>query len=431
MSLAPGSTVAVIGAGIAGITASFMLQKNYKVTLFEKDSRLGGHTNTFTLKDGPLAGTGIDTGFIVLNDRNYPLFTQFLADLKVPSRFAEMSYSFSCNTTGLCYGSAGLGAVFADRYNLIRPKFWRLLGDIMRFWKVASRDIESKGIDSAEMANLSVRDYLKENSFSQSFFENYLAPFSASIWSSPPNEIADFPACSMLHFFHNHGMLSWNNQPRWQTVVGGSHSYLKAFEAQFTGNIVRNAHLRSIRRSPGENSKEAPITIIRDSGEPLEFDGVVIAIHADQVLPLLEKPTEEERRLFSVWRYQKNRTILHTDCSFLPPIKKIWSSWNYQREILADGHEPLSITYSMNRLQGLTSNLEYCVTLNPQREPRNAIYEIEYDHPAFTVQSLQSQRELPTIQGTKNTWFCGSYCGYGFHEDGVKAAHAVVSSLVG
>lgn len=403
-----------------------MLQKNYKVTLFEKDSRLGGHTNTFTLKEGPLAGTGIDTGFIVLNDRNYPLFTKFLADLKVPTRFAEMSYSFSCNTTGLCYGSAGLGAVFADRYNLIRPKFWRLIKDILRFWKVASRDLHR-----TEIAHLSVRDYLKDNSFSQEFFENYLAPFSASIWSSPPNEIADFPAHSMLHFFHNHGMLSWNDQPRWQTVVGGSHSYLKAFEAQFNGNIVRNARVRSIKRSTDENSKEAPITIIRENGEPLEFDGVVIATHADQVLPLIEKPTDDERRLFSVWRYQKNRTILHTDCSFLPPLKRLWSSWNYMREVMAEGEEPLSITYSMNRLQGLNSNLEYCVTLNPQREPRNALYEIEYDHPAFTVQALQSQREIPKIQGAKNTWFCGAYCSYGFHEDGIKAAYAALQTLMG
>lgn len=412
--------IAVIGGGVAGIVAAHLLQHKYPVTLFEKNGYLGGHTHTIEIPDGPDAGLPVDTGFIVLNDRTYPLFEAFLARLGVETRVSEMSFSLDCRQQGLIYGGSGLNGLFAQRGNMVRPRFIRFLLEIGRFCRQARHDLQDGSVGQITLA-----DYLTRHRYSDYLRKNYLAPMAAAIWSTPPAEVTGFPARPFLEFFFNHGLLTLRNRPIWKTIVGGSHAYVKRFAETFRGRIRLNAKVEQIERRNGA------VRVRLAEGESEDYDRVVLATHADQALSLLSDPDAKENSLLGPWHYQKNRVVLHTDETFLPALRPAWCAWNFRRERSEDVDRPASVTYYMNRLQGLESERHYCVTLNHDGtfDPKSMITEMDYLHPLYDFDSMATQERLPELNGRRNTWYCGSYFGYGFHEDAVRSAVEVGRSL--
>ncbi|PLX98913.1 MAG: amine oxidase, partial [Desulfuromonas sp.] len=345
-----------------------------------------------------------------------PLFQKFLECLDVPTRASEMSFGFQCQQTGLVYAGNNLNGLFSQRRNLFSPVFIRFLLEIMRFSKQARQDLANHGIPRITLA-----EYLEERQYSPFMVNNYLLPMAAAIWSTPTLQAAEFPAQAFLSFFNNHGLLSFRDRPQWKTVVGGSFSYVKAFLRQFHGKLRLNAEIVKISR-PGNG-----VRLTFSDGHHEEFDKVVIATHADQALRLLADPTAEEIRLLAPWQYQRNHTVLHTDSSLLPDRRNAWAAWNFTRAAAHDDKLPVFVTYDMNILQGLNTDRHYCVTLNRQNgfRPGSVIAEFDYQHPQYTFASLATQKELPGLNGQRNSWFCGSYFGYGFHEDAVRSAVAV------
>lgn len=412
--------IAIVGGGVSGIVAAHLLQRCADVTLFERNHYLGGHTNTVVLERGPDAGLAVDTGFIVLNNKTYPLFHRFLVDLEVPVRWSDMSFSYYSELTKEQYAGTTINGLFADRKNILRPRFYRFLGEIARVCRSAGRALEQKGF-----RNRTLGAYLRDERFSEDVISWYLLPMGAAIWSASREDIEGFPAESFFRFFANHGLLSLLNRPKWQTVVGGSHSYVKRFKERFTGTIVLDAGVERIERST-----DGPVVFRRERA-PERFDRVVVAAHADEALKLLADPSPEEQRLLGAWRYQPNRTVLHTDVSVLPPLRRAWASWNYTQEVGLNGDMPVSVSYHMNTLQGLKSAADYCVTLNrigAIREDK-IIAEFNYMHPTFDQRAMATQAELPSLNGARSTYFCGSYFGYGFHEDAVRAACGVAEQF--
>jgi predicted NAD/FAD-binding protein len=412
-------TVAVIGGGVAGIVASHLLQKTHQVTLFEQGDYLGGHTHTITITDGPDAGTPVDTGFIVFNEATYPHFIDFLAELGVTSRLTEMSFGFHCLKTDFIYAGNDLNGLFSQRGNLLKPQFYRFLLEIGRFCRQGKIDVESQ----LDLGTL--REYVRHHQFLPFMVENYLKPMAAAIWSTPTAEVTDFPARAFLRFFRNHGLLDLWNRPAWRTVAGGSNSYVKAFTASFGGSVLLNTKIRKIFRTDGGVQVQ-----FADQHHEV-FDRVVLATHADQTLTLIGDPTPEEMRLLSPWQYEQNNTVLHTDLSVLPPVRRAWSCWNFRREGNGSNTEPAYVTYAMNLLQGLASNKQYLVTLNRPNDydDKQVIARMVYHHPTYTNASMATQASLPTLNGVRNTWFCGSYFGYGFHEDAVRSSYQAVAHL--
>lgn len=411
--IAPGSSVAVIGGGVAGIVASYLISQNHRVTLFEGADYLGGHTNTVVLPDGPDAGKGIDTGFIVLNDHTYPNLHRFLHRLNIPVRYTDMSFSYYCEESDFVYGSRNLSHLFCQYKNLIRPVFYEMLRGVFQFWKEAEAALRT-----GELRQTTLGEFLKSRKVPEVTIRHYILPMAGAIWSSPAEEMNDASAETIISFFKNHGLLGYRNQPRWQTVVGASHSYLHAFKRIFAGEIILNAPIVRIERGP-EN-----VSIKTRAGDERKFDYVVIAVHADQVLKILTKPNELEYRLFEPWKYKNNRTVLHTDIRQLPPLKRAWASWNYRREKGRRDIGGVPITYNMNILQGLELSETYCVTLNAEREimSKRIIKEIDYSHPIFSTDAIESQRLLNQYTGGERTFYCGSYHGFGFHEDAVRSS---------
>lgn len=386
--------IAVIGGGVAGIVSSYLLSnKGHNVTLFEANSKLGGHTNTITTP----SGVKVDTGFIVLNDRNYPHLHKFLDELGVKTRFSDMS--FSCSSDNFEWGTRSWNSTFATRRNILSPKFYSFLLGIKKFWNKAASSLDE---------TITLREWCHQNGVSKDVQDNFLIPFAGAIWSAPKESVEHFPVCSTFRFFKNHGMLSYADQPRWQTVVGGSEEYVKRFLEVFSGDVQVNSPVTKIKRDASSIS-----VYVKDQQH--SFDRVVIACHADLVLSLLEAPTEEEIKHFSPWRYQLNRTFLHKDASLMPKRKAAWSSWNY---IIRDG--AVFVTYDMKRLQGLDEN--FFVTLNPPHTPNEVLKEIDYHHPIYSRDAVLSQKTLSTLQGNLGTFYCGSYFGDGFHEDAVRSA---------
>lgn len=413
-ALAKNSKVAVIGGGVSGIVTSFLLQKNYKVSLFEANNYLGGHTNTFEIKQGEDAGLAIDTGFIVLNDKNYPNLHKFLNRLNVETRYSDMSFSYYEKNSGFCYAGTNLFGLFANKRNIVSHRFWAFFKEIKRFCKLAQ-----EAIYNDLSLDISIKDFLIDNKFSSDFIERYLVPMAAAIWSASQSDIFSFPARTLFNFFNNHGLLSLKDRPNWQTVVGGSHSYVKQFKEQFSGEIYLKTPINSIFKN---DNGTVGLNFINKEKE--NFDAVIIATHADQALKLLMSPSKTQQKLLGVWSYKNNHTVLHTDTNFLPKNKNAWASWNYVRNQSFESDSPVTVTYDMNRLQGLTVKKRYCVTLNPQNNvsPQCIIAEFNYAHPTFTKESVSTQKELSKIQGQDNIYFCGSYFGYGFHEDAVNSA---------
>ncbi|MDF1554728.1 MAG: FAD-dependent oxidoreductase [Deferrisomatales bacterium] len=374
--------VAVVGAGVAGVTAAHLLQRRHQMTLYEKNDYVGGHTHTIEVPDGPDRGLPVDTGFIVLNDRTYPLLHRLLAQLGVDVRDTEMSFSFQSGATGLEYACTGLNQLFAQRRNLVRPAHWRLLFEVARFCRTARADLAENRLGRATL-----HEYLARGRYHRDMVDHYLVPMASAIWSTPPGQVTSFPAEPFLRFFDNHGLLSPFHRPRWQTVVGGSHAYVKAFLAGFGGEVHTRAAVTGIRR--GDNG----VTVSAEGGEPESYDRAVVAAHADEELRLLDDPCDLERDLLGTWRYQRNRVVLHTDASFLPRSRRAWGCWNYS----GGGDPGLAalgcVTYWMNALQGLRTANQYCVTLNPDRPVPQAstLRELEYSHPTFSLASMATQ----------------------------------------
>ncbi|MGF1573713.1 MAG: NAD(P)/FAD-dependent oxidoreductase [Sumerlaeia bacterium] len=403
--------IAVVGAGISGISAAWYLSKKHSVTLFEKEIRLGGHTHTVTIPSGPDKGTPVDTGFIVLNDETYTNFKRFLRELGVGTRVSTMSFSYLNQQSGFHYGGNTFNGLFSQRKNLINPSYYAFLAEVVRFNQLATKALESQSF-----ANETIEDFVLKNKLSRRFLADYLIPLTAAVWSTPPEKSLEFPAETLVRFFANHGILRLLNRPTWRTVVGGSSAYVKAFEEQFNGFIRLGEAPTGISRG------ELP-TLHFPNGEQEAFDRVVIATHADQALQLLQDPTELEQQLLLKWQYTRNETVLHTDATVMPPHRRAWCSWNFHQENESN-HPHLSMTYHMNTLQGLKTKHDYFVTLNrakPYKE-KTVVKRLMYTHPKYDFDSYATQRDLPQLNGPQGTYFCGSYHGYGFHEDGITAA---------
>lgn len=414
------SSIAVIGGGVAGIVSAWLLQNEYDVTLFEQNDYVGGHTHTIVLPDGPDKGLPVDTGFIVMNDKTYPLFTRFLDALGVKRTETTMSFSYYCKRTDLQYGSSTLNNVFAQRKNILRPSYWMFLREIMTFFKTVKHQFKS-----GQLTGLSLADFLNREGFSTAFSEQYILPMSAAIWSASYTDMGAFPMESFARFYENHGLLSVNEHPQWFFIRGGSHIYVKAFLQQFPGRVMKDASVTSVTRG------DKGVTIHLKDGEAMDFDRVVIATHADEALGLLANPSKTEHQLLSAWRYSENKTFLHTDTSFLPPNPRARSSWNAVREAGQGAETPITVTYDMTRLQRLDTLATYCVTLNPATpiDPSKIIASMTYTHPIFDFPAMKTQAMLEQLNGERNTWFCGSYFGYGFHEDAVRSAVNVGKQL--
>lgn len=420
--------IAIVGSGISGLSAAYYLSKTFDVTLFEAGPIIGGHSNTVALSSGPDAGLRIDTGFIVCNRQNYPNFCRFLSHLGVDLIPSDMSFSFyqakSATSSLLYYSSDFPSGVFAQKKNLVSPSFLGLLAQMFRFNRNSILDLEA-----GRLSGLTLQQYLDHGGYSSFFRDHYLLPMGAAIWSASFSQMNAFPAQTFVQFWKNHGLLQVSGRPQWQTVSGGSRTYVDAVLKTIPGRYHVNSPVRSIYRH------EDAVTL-EFKGRPAEtFDAVVIATHADQAYRLLGDPSPLETQLLSPWSYSQNRTVLHTDLRLMPPNRSVWASWNYLQPPHGCSDGPLTLTYYMNRLQSFSTETPYLVTLNPNSsfsiDPDKIIAEFEYTHPIFNFESLNTQPTLGQLNGQKRTYFCGSYFGYGFHEDGITSALAVVSALGG
>ena len=409
--------VVVVGSGISGIVSSYLLDKKYKVTLIESNKRLGGHTHTVKVNEDPLTTLSIDTGFIVFNLINYPLFVNFLSQLKVPFENSDMSFGFYHVEKRFWYSSDFPSGIFSIKKNLFSPCFWQFLFQINDFNKRVLNDLETE-----LLGTLSLGDYLDQLPFSSLLKEAYVLPMGAAIWSCPISELLKFPAQSFFSFWKNHTLLTLRNRPGWKTISNGSQTYINAFLKQFKGSLVVGNGVQTIKRN------DQQCVIVLQNGNTIMADKVVLATHADQALSLLVDPSPMEQAVLGSWRYSNNIVYLHTDARVMPPKRNSWASWLVQQSHASD--ERLTMSYYMNRLQPLNTNKDYFVTLNQNRliAPEKLIKTIHYKHPIFDQKAIQSQSALKKInQGP--IYFCGSYFGYGFHEDGVKSAVSVCQKL--
>ncbi len=411
--LPAGSRIAVIGAGIAGLSSAWLLADRYRVTLFESAQYFGGHSNTV---DVTLEGMThpVDTGFLVHNDLTYPNLIQLFAHLGIAVHATDMSFGVSIEDPDIEWAGTNLDTVFAQRTNLLRPKFLSMLRDILRFNRNAQAYLEQARSDPCTLAAL-----LEKERFGQAMRDWYLLPMAAAIWSSTVEDILDFPAENFLAFCLNHRLLQIENRPQWKTVMGGSREYVKAMLKQISDARLNCAVQRVSRDAQG-------VTVESAQGTE-RFDAVIFACHAPTALRLLDA-SEQERSVLSGFRYQPNLAVLHTDTALLPRRKKVWSAWNYMTASGQGAQRPVAVSYLLNQLQPLPFKTPVVVTLNPHRSPDAAkvIQQFEYEHPVLDMRAAQSQKMLSTIQGNDRAWFCGAWAGYGFHEDGLKAALRVV-----
>ncbi|MDO6427893.1 FAD-dependent oxidoreductase [Thalassotalea sp. 1_MG-2023] len=403
--------IAVIGAGISGLTAAHVLSKKHHVSVFESQSNIGGHTATVDVEvDG--RSYAIDTGFIVFNNKTYPNFLALLASIGVDKQATEMSFSVHNCQTGLEYNGHTLATLFAQKRNLLNPKFWRLILDILRFNKLCKAVYQKQSI----LAHETLGSFLQQNGFNKYFSEHYILPMGAAIWSSSLAQMEQFQLRFFIQFFYNHGLLNVTNRPQWYVIPKGSRNYLTPLIAPFKNNISVDAQIRSVQR------RDNSVTLVFQDQSEKVFDDVVFACHSDQALSLLDAPKPKETEILSAMPYAANSVVLHTDDTLLPVRKKAWASWNYQ---LSDNRtKPASVTYNMNILQGLDTEHTFCVTLNQKEAiaPEKILREFTYYHPVFSVQSLAAQQRRSEVCGVGNTHFCGAYWYNGFHEDGVRSA---------
>lgn len=405
--------IAVIGAGISGIAAAYVLQRAHRVTIFERNDYVGGHTRTVVVDDGSESGLPVDTGFIVLNDRTYPLLQKFFAQLGVRLRKTDMAFGYWSPARNFYYAGTGWRGLFAQPKNLGNPRFLRLLFGIVRFMSTTRRCLME-----GSLRGMSLGEYLDRHGFSSEVVQWFVLPMAGAVWSTPARKLSAFPAEAFARFYEHHGLLSLTRRPQWFFVHGGSHSYVKAFLKQFQGEVLtRKPVARVFRHEDG-------VEVMCEDGDRRRFDQVVFAAHADETLSMLENPDPQERALLSAWRYNRNRTVLHTDRMYLPPKTTAWASWNFIDRSTFGSEQELTVTYYMNRLQALPSRRPYCVTLNPwpHHSPQGELAAFDDTHPMYSFESMNTQDALPLLNGRHHSWFCGAYFGYGFHEDGIRSA---------
>ncbi len=411
--------LAIVGTGISGLYTAWRLNGRHELTLFESKPYIGGHTHTVDVDEGDRS-LPVDTGFIVFNHHNYPNFVAMLEQLGVPHQHSDMSFSFSCRKTGLEYrGGQNLKGLFAQRSNLVRPSFLRMLRDIARFNNCADELVASP-------ANVSLGDFLDRNAFRGPLVEHYLLPMAGAIWSAEPHTILEFPAARFGSFFVNHGLLRVKNRIQWRTVSGGSREYVRKILGALDAEVRKDCPVEWIQRSGDK-------VLIKSRGTPPEeFDGVVMACHSDQALRLLKDPADAEREVLGAMRYQPNDVVLHTDERLLPKRRRAWAAWNYHR-LKNPPEGRVSVTYNLTTLQSLHTAKQYLVTLNTNDaiDPDKIVMRTVYDHPLFDAASMAAQQRRDEISGVRNTWYCGAYWGYGFHEDGVASAVPVAEALGG
>ena len=408
--------IAVIGTGISGLAAAYLLHAHHDITVYEKADRPGGHSRTLTVRHGD-RDIAVDTGFIVFNEANYPNLTALFHHLGVRAKDSDMSFGLTVDNGRLEWGAKSLSAVFGQRINLLRPRFLKLVFDVLRFNAQVEAAVE-KAPDmtlGALLAHMKLGDWFKRN---------YLLPMAGAIWSCPPRQMLEFPARTFVSFFANHCLLSLTGQRQWRTLEGGSQTYVERLIAPFADRLHTGCGAARITR-------QADGVEVRDGkGQIQHFDEVVFACHADEALALLSDPSTEERAALGAIRYQRNLAILHSDAKVMPKNKPCWASWVYHAD--GDGEEPeISVTYWMNSLQGIDENYPLFLTLNPNREiAEDKIFDRHvFDHPVFDFGALAGQAALRQMQGRRNTWFCGAHLGHGFHEDGLVSAMQVADAL--
>ena len=404
--------IAVIGSGISGLSSAYYLSKKYKVDLFEKDDHFGGHSYTYEIKERDKI-VPVDLGFIVFNEVTYPNLIKFFKHLNIPYEKSDMSFSVSIKNSNIEYSGSGLGGLFANKSNLFNLKFLNMIREIISFYKIAPELLNE------EIKEQTLGDYLKKKNFSKYFIEYHLIPMVAAIWSMPFDKAKEMPLKFFLNFFNNHGLFKLKNRPQWFTVTNRSRSYVKNITGKISGEIFKNYKVDKIIRSD-DNIR------IMIGNDYIDYDQVVLASHADESLNMIEKPTAEEKNLLGKFQYVENEAFLHTDENLMPIKKRAWSSWNS-----ISNNEETCITYWLNKLQNLKSEKNYFLTLNPifKINDSSVIKKVNFTHPYLNSENTKIQKDLHIIQGKKRTWFCGSYFGYGFHEDGLKSSIELINNF--
>jgi len=398
--------IAIVGSGISGLVVAHLLHPDHEITLYEAGNHIGGHTHTHAVEQQG-SPYQVDTGFIVYNEKTYPNFIKLLDRLDVATQASNMSFSVQSADTGLEYNGTSLNQLFAQRRNLLRPSFHRMVRDILRFYREAGELLV--GCDRST----TLGSYLADNCYSDEFVRDHIIPMGSAVWSADPVAMREFPAQTFVRFFHNHGFLQHKQRPRWRVIQGGSQRYVEALIRPFADRIRLNSPVESISRYPDRVE-------IRAGNPELEtYDEVIIAAHSDQALRILAEPTPAEKQILGALRYQQNETVLHTDDKLLPRTKRAWASWNYH--LPRQQSQAPTVTYNMNMLQTLDSPRPFCVSLNREREINQAqtIRHLTYHHPIFDLKALDAQDRKKEISGINRTHYCGAYWGYGFHEDGV------------
>ncbi|PRH82697.1 NAD(P)/FAD-dependent oxidoreductase [Arenimonas caeni] len=407
--------IAVVGSGIAGLGAAWLLSREHEVVLFERESRLGGHTHTHRVEQAGRSYS-VDSGFIVFNPGNYPLLTRLFDQLGVPSQPTTMSFSVHDAGNGLEYNATDLDGLFCQRRNLVSPRFWRMVGDIRRFYREAPALLDGPGDGP------SLGDHLREGGYSELFVRDHLVPMASALWSSPSETIEAFPARYLVRFMANHHMLQLSDRPQWRVVTGGSSSYIGALERDWNVRVRLSAPVQQVRREADA------VVVATDQGEE-RFDQLVLACHSDQALALLADPTPAEREVLGAIPYQANETVLHTDARLLPRNRKAWAAWN--AHVPAEPGAPCTVSYCMNHLQSLDSPEPFVVTLGRAREidPAKVLARMQYHHPVYTHASVAAQARRGEVNGVNRTWYAGAYWGFGFHEDGLRSGVEVARAL--
>ncbi len=421
--------VAIVGSGISGLAAAHALVDHVDISLFEAGDYFGGHTHTVDVRlpnpQGVFVRHGVDTGFLVFNERTYPQFIALLDELQIPSARSDMSFSVqvpgALGQQTLEWNGATMNTVFAQRRNLFRPRFLRMLREILRFNTLAT-GLAQAGQDSALAQPL--EDFLTQHRFSETFRNWYLLPMLACIWSCPTDQMLRFPVATLIRFCHNHGLIQVNDRPQWHTVAGGAKHYVEKIVARIRDKRLATPVARIDRDARG-------VRLVTRTGTE-RFDHVVLATHADQSLRMLAQPTQTEQHILGAVRYQPNVAVLHTDASVMPREKRAWAAWNYERAASQAQAHQVCLHYWLNRLQPLPFAQPVLVSLNPIRDidPQKVLGRYDYEHPVFDLAAMQAQTRMPEIQGVHGTWYAGAWMGYGFHEDGLKAGRAAAQSLL-
>lgn len=413
--------IAVIGTGISGLSAAWLLHKSADVTVYEQNPQVGGHARTVDVKMGN-GHTSVDIGFIVYNEQTYPNLTALFAHLGVTTQTTDMSLAVSLDDGRLEYAGGYLSQLFAQRRNLARPRFWSMLRDLVRFYRNAPGDLGKLAENGMTLGG-----YLTANRYGDAFRDDHLLPMAAAIWSMPTSDVLEYPAHAFIQFHENHGLLKLTGRPLWRTVTGGSRCYVEKLTSPFADRIQRGVGISSVETQPGG------IVLRTNAGHSVHYDQVVIATHANQALDMLADSTPDEQRLLGAFRYNLNHAVLHRDDRLMPKRRRAWASWNYIGRRQQSAHTDLTVTYWMNSLQGLPDDNPLFLTLNPDRDiDHSKIYQTQaFKHPIVDSAATDAQKQLWSLQGARGIWYCGAYFGAGFHEDGLQAGLAVAEAISG